>query len=86
MKKIIKLISAALFVAVLGAAVFGGAVIGRRYIPSKEAADIGELFAVEGNKVSIVWNEEIQEEQALYEEGQVYLPLDWINENLNERF
>ena len=28
----------------------------------------------------------MQEEKGIYEDGQVYLPVDWVNEHLNERF
>ena len=68
------------------AVIAGGAWIGRRYIPSDEAADIGELFPAQGNRVSIVWNNELQEAEGIYEEDQVYLPLEWVNDSLNERF
>ena len=68
------------------AVIAGGAWIGRGYIPSDEAADIGELFPAQGNRVSIVWNNELQEAEGIYEEDQVYLPLEWVNDSLNERF
>ena len=68
------------------AVIAGGAWIGRGYIPSDEAADIGELFPAHGNRVSIVWNNELQEAEGIYEEDQVYLPLEWVNDSLNERF
>ena len=55
-------------------------------MPSHEAADIGELFPAQGTRVSIVWNDEVQDAEGIYEENQVYLPLDWVNDNLNERF
>ena len=28
----------------------------------------------------------MQEEKGIYEDGQVYLPVNWVNEHLNERF
>ena len=68
------------------AVIAGGAWIGRGYIPSDEAADIGELFPAHGNRVSIVWNNELQEAEGIYEEDQVYLPLELVNDSLNERF
>ena len=29
---------------------------------------------------------ELQEEKGIYEDGQVYLPVDWVNQHLNQRF
>ena len=86
MRKAAKAVFKALIVLALVCAAAAGIRIGKKYMPSKEAADIRELFPAEGNRVSIVLNEEVQEAEGLYEEGQIYLPLDWVNDNLNERF
>ena len=72
-----------IFVLALAAA---GTLAARRYMPTKEAADIKELFPAQGERVSIVWNSEVQEAEGLWEESQVYLPLNWVNESINERF
>lgn len=57
-----------------------------RYIPTKEQADLAELFGVTGDQVALYLNENLQEEKGLYIEGQTYLPIKWVNETLNDRF
>ncbi len=57
-----------------------------RYIPSKEQADMGELLGVNGDEVALYLNEELQESKGVYLQGQTYLPIDWVNQTLNERF
>ena len=86
MKRTAKRTLGIILLLVLAAAAVLGVWLARRYMPSHEAADVGELFPAEGNNVSIVWNEEVQEAEGIYEENQVYLPLQWVNDNLNERF
>lgn len=57
-----------------------------RYIPTKEQADLSELLGVKGDEVALFLNEDLQEAKGLYLQGQTYLPIDWVNETLNERF
>ncbi len=57
-----------------------------RYIPSSEQADLTEIFGVTGDEVAVFLNENLQETKGLFVEDQTYLPISWINENLNERF
>ncbi len=57
-----------------------------RYIPSSEQADLTEVFGVTGDEVAVFLNENLQETKGLFVEDQTYLPISWINENLNERF
>ncbi|MDF2887934.1 MAG: glycoside hydrolase family 18 [Lacrimispora sp.] len=57
-----------------------------RYIPSSEQADLAEIFGVTGDEVAVYLNENLQETKGLFIEGQTYLPISWINDNLNERF
>lgn len=86
MRRAAKAVCRAVVVLVLMGTAAAGIWIGKKYMPSKEAADIRELFPAEGNRVSVVWNGEVQEAEGLWEEGQIYLPLDWVNDSLNERF
>ena len=86
MKRAARAVFTDIIVLILAAAAVAGVWIGRKYIPSKEAADISELFPAQGNRVSIVWNDEVQEEEGIYEENQIYLPLEWVNDHINERF
>lgn len=69
------------------AALAGGYFLYRRYAPSKEIADPSDWFAVSGSEVAIVLDNELEEMAAgRYIDGQTYLPLEWVNDNLNERF
>lgn len=59
----------------------------KRYGPTKEPADLDELYQVRAeDEVTVFLNYEMQEARGIYEEGQTYLPIDWVNKNLNERF
>ncbi|MEY8354443.1 glycosyl hydrolase family 18 protein [Lachnospiraceae bacterium 54-53] len=57
-----------------------------RYIPTKEQADLAELLGVKGDEVALYLNEDLQEAKGIYLQGQTYLPIEWVNETLNERF
>ena len=58
----------------------------RRYTPSKKMADKASIFQVKENQVAILLNDELQSAKGIYAEGQVYLPISWVNEAVNERF
>jgi spore germination protein YaaH len=72
-----------MFILIFG---FFGSRILERYIPTDEKADITQLLGVNDKKVALFLNEELQEEKGIYVEGQTYLPIDWVNRTLNERF
>jgi spore germination protein YaaH len=72
-----------MFILIFG---FFGSRILERYIPTDEKADITQLLGVTDDKVALFLNEELQEEKGIYVEGQTYLPIDWVNRTLNERF
>ena len=63
-----------------------GAVLYKKYAPTKARADQGAIYGAEGSQVALVLDYELQEQQGVYENGQSYLPLGWVNEHLNERF
>lgn len=77
---------AVFFALLLAVGAVAGFVIGRRYTPGKEMADKAELFHIKGSQVAIILNNELQEEKGVYEDGQVYLPVSWVNRYVNERF
>lgn len=54
--------------------------------PSKELADINDWYHVEGDQVALIFNDQQQDTQGLYVDGQTYLPITWVNNNLNDRF
>lgn len=70
----------------LVAAGYFGFRFAQRYIPSKEQADIEKLLGVSEDEVALYLNNELQETKGIYHQEQTYLPLKWINANLNERF
>ena len=57
-----------------------------KYKPSTELADKGKLFGIKSGQVALVLDNELQDTKAIYEDNQVYLPVDWVNEYLNQRF
>lgn len=77
---------AALGLILLVTAIFFGGRFLERYIPSKEQADIAELLGVKGDEVALYLNEDLQEAKGLYLQEQTYLPIEWVNDMLNERF
>lgn len=79
------LLLTAVLAAVLAAGGLGVWIAGK-YVPGKEMADKSRLFHIKEGQVAIVLDNELQEEKGIYEEGQVYLPIGWVNEALNERF
>lgn len=58
----------------------------KKYTPSKEPADLSQVYESTGTQVAILYNNELQETKGIYENSQTYLPITWINANLNERF
>ena len=64
-----------------------GLIAGIKYMPSREYADLDTLYAAGGSdRVALYLNYERQSESGVYADGQTYLPVTWINDNLNERF
>lgn len=57
-----------------------------RYIPTTDKADLIQLYESKENEVTLFLNNEKQSVRGIYEGGQTYLPIGWINEYLNERF
>lgn len=64
-----------------------GVFLYHKYAPSKELASQTAWFGVSGDEVA-VFLDNVQDESVTgrYLDGQVYLPLNWVIENLNERF
>lgn len=87
MKKVlISILTIVISIGIIAAAV-GGFFLYRKYAPSKETADPSDWFLVSGDEVALVLDNELDEmNTGRYIDGQSYLPLDWVNEHLNERF
>ena len=64
----------------------GGYIYMRKYMPSDELSDKAKVFGIKGRQVALLLDNELQEEKGIYEDGQVYLPVGWVNEYLNQRF
>ena len=58
----------------------------KRYMPTKELADLTQIYDGKGNEVTLFLNYEKQPVKGIYEDGQTFLPVSWVDENLNERF
>ena len=63
-----------------------GVFFAKKYMPSNELADKSRVFGIKGGQVALILDNQVQEEKGIYEGGQVYLPVDWVNEHLNQRF
>ena len=63
-----------------------GVFFAKKYMPSNELADKSRIFGIKDGQVALILDNQVQEEKGIYEGGQVYLPVDWVNEHLNQRF
>ena len=57
-----------------------------RYTPSKDWLEASDYFGVEGDSVALILNEEKADTLGLSMDGEIYLPVEWVNGNLNKRF
>lgn len=57
-----------------------------KYLPSNEVVDKKEYLEVQGEETAIFFNSNLQEAKGITRDGQTYLPIAWVNDNLNERF
>lgn len=85
MKRVIPVIIALLLIVVVGAVGFGGK-LWDKYSYSKERADLNEHFGVTGNRLAIILQDEMIEEQAVITGESVYFDIDTIHSYLNEGF
>lgn len=86
MKKAVPVIIALSLIFVIVFGVFGYQIV-EKYIPTKEPANLAEVYDVDGDQVAVFYDYERQKGvYGIYENGQTYLPLSWIHEALNERF
>lgn len=57
-----------------------------KYTPTKEQADPAVLYGTEPGRPAVFYNYELLDVRGIYENGQTYLPLSWVNQAVNERF
>ena len=74
------------FLILLAAGIIGGLKLYERYGPSYEMADKEDVFQISGGQAAILLNGELQESKGIFAEGQVYLPVSWVNQAVNQRF
>ena len=63
-----------------------GVQVVKKYMPTKEQADLNALYETDENHTAVFFNYELQEARGIYEQGQTYLPLTWVNDYINKRF
>lgn len=68
------------------AAITGGVFLYWKFGPSRERADLTSVYKADKNETVLYLNYEKQEDVGIYENGQTYLPMDWVSENVNSRF
>ena len=78
----------AIFLALLAVCMAAaGIFLYRHFSPTREKADLDKYFGVSGdNAAALYLNFERQDTGALWKDGTMYLPLDYVNENLNKRY
>lgn len=79
---ILKTFCAVFFLAVIT----GGVFLYWKFGPSRERADLTSVYKADKNETVLYLNYEKQEAVGIYENGQTYLPMDWVSENVNSRF
>lgn len=85
MKRLLPMFIAIGLIILVGAGYLGYRLI-EKYTPSKEWVTPQEVFGVEGDEVAVFFNDQEAEIRGLYLDGEIYLPVEWVNANLNKRF
>ena len=70
----------------LAAGCGAGFLYGKYLKPGTVMADKRDVFQIKGNQVALILDNELQEAKGIYEDGQVYLPVDWVDDYVNQRF
>lgn len=87
MKRFLTTVLTVILTIVLAAGAAAGFILYRKYKPSKEQVDQSKWYQASGNEVAVFLNSEREESvKGRYIDGQVYLPVNWVDEAVNERF
>ena len=87
MKRFLTTVLTVILTIVLAAGAAAGFILYRKYKPSKEQVDQSEWYQASGNESAVFLNSEREEGvKGRYIDGQVYLPVDWVDEAVTERF
>lgn len=75
-----------LLMAVVAAGI-AGFLLAKKYMPSREMADLQEYFEIEqSGEIPVILNEEIAGTKGIEKDGNVYFPLEMVKEFFNDRF
>lgn len=75
-----------LLIAVVAAGI-AGFLLAKKYMPSREMADLQEYFQIEqSGEIPVVLNGEIAGTKGIEKDGNVYFPLEMVKEFFNDRF
>lgn len=75
-----------LLMAVVAAGI-AGFLLAKKYMPSREMADLQEYVEIEqSGEIPVILNEEIAETKGIEKDGNVYFPLEMVKEFFNDRF
>lgn len=87
MKRFLRTVLTVILAIVLVAGAAAGFVLYCKYKPSKEKVDQSEWYQASGDEAALFLNNELVEGvKGRRIDGQIYLPLTWVNEAVNERF
>ncbi len=85
MKKAIPFLIAVILIIGIGAALVG-TYLAEKYSYSQERADLDEYFGVSGDRLAIVLQDEVIEEQAILRGGSCYFDLDTVSKYFTDGF
>lgn len=87
MKKVwVTIVTAVATLALLAGAIFGVYAY-KKYKPTDERIDLEAWYGVSGDEVAVFYDQEkVEEIVGRFIGDQVYLPLSWVQETLNEKF
>ncbi len=75
------------FLMVVVAAGIVGFLLAKKYMPSREMADLQEYFDInKESEIPVILNEEVAETKGMEKDGNVYFPLEMVKELFNDRF
>ena len=85
MKKAVPVMIALILIIVIGAVAFGGKILDK-YSYSKELADLDEYYGVSGDRLAVILQDEMVEEQAVVRDNTIYFDIDTVHKYFNEGF
>lgn len=85
-KKGVVVLGIVLLIAIVAAGI-AGFLLAKKYMPSREMADLQEYFEIEqSGEIPVILNEEIAGTKGIEKDGNVYFPLEMVKEFFNDRF